>query len=83
MSSLSATGYVLPIVGAFEIFIGMLLLLRKWVPFALLLLAPISLNVLLFHIFLNLSGILPAIITIAINTVLIYKYWKAYKPLFQ
>ena len=83
MKSLSATGYVLPFVGVFEIFIGALLLIRKWVPFALLLLVPISVNVLMFHIFLNISGILPAVVTIGINIILIYKYWKAYKPLFQ
>lgn len=83
MNSLSATGYVLPVVGVFEIFIGVLLLLKKWVPFALLLLVPISMNVLLFHLFLNMTGILPAIITAGINIILIYKYWKAYRPLFQ
>lgn len=83
MKSLSATGYVLPVVGVFEIFIGLLLLFRKWVPFALLLLVPISVNVLLFHLFLNVSTILPAIITVVINIILIYKYWKSYRPLFQ
>lgn len=83
MKSLSATGYVLPLVGIFEIFIGTLLLLRKWVPFALLLLVPISFNVLLFHLFLNMSGILPAILTAFLNIILIYKYWKAYRPLFK
>lgn len=83
MKSLSATGYILPVVGVFEIFIGVLLLLRKWVPFALLLLVPITFNVLLFHLFLNMSGILPAIITAVITIILIFKYWKAYRPLFQ
>ena len=83
MKSLSATGYILPVVGVFEIFIGVLLLLRKWVPFSLLLLVPITFNVLLFHLFLNMSGILPAIITAVITIILIFKYWKAYRPLFQ
>jgi len=83
MDSLSASGYVLPLVGVLEIFVALLLLLKKWVPFALLLLAPISLNVLLFHLFLDLPNILPALITVLINVVLIYKYWKSYTPLFQ
>jgi len=83
IKSLSATGYVLPFMGIIEIFIGVLLLLRKWTPFALLVLVPVSLNVLLFHIFLNISGILPSLLTVIINSILIYKYWKAYKPLFQ
>lgn len=83
MSSLSATGYVMPFVGFLEVLIGLLLLLRKWVAFALLLLAPISLNILLFHLFLDISDILPAIIIVSLNTILIYKYWKAYRPIFK
>ena len=83
MKSLSASRYVLPLVGILEVFIGLLLLLKKWVPFALILLAPISINILLFHLFLDLPSILPAIIIVSINAVLIYKYWKSYKPLFQ
>ncbi|WP_339697636.1 DoxX family membrane protein [uncultured Marixanthomonas sp.] len=83
MQSLKATGYVLPIVGALEIFIGFLLLIKKWVPFALLLLAPISVNIVLFHLFLDLPGIAGAIVVTVINIILIYKYWKVYRPLFQ
>lgn len=83
MNSLSATGYVLQALGVLEIFIALLLISRKWVPFALLLSAPISINVLLFHVFLNMSHILIAIIIVGINIVLIYKHWKAYRPLFQ
>ncbi len=82
-NSLSATGYLLPVLGVVEIFIAILIIMRKWVPFALLLLAPISINVLLFHLFLNVSGIWIALIIVGINILLIYKYWKAYRPLFQ
>jgi uncharacterized membrane protein YphA (DoxX/SURF4 family) len=83
MKSLSATGYVLYFLGAIEIFIGILLLLKKWVPFALLVLVPISVNILMFHLFLDLPDILQAIIIAALNTILIIKYWKAYRPLFH
>ena len=83
MSSLSASGYVLPLIGVLEIFIGLLLFFKKWVPFALLVLVPISLNVLLFHLFLDIPRVLPPIIIVSINAILIYKYWKSYRPLFQ
>lgn len=83
ISSLESTGYVLYIVAALEIIIGLLLIIKKWVPFALILLAPISINILLFHIFLDVSGILVAIAMVTINVILIYKYWKSYRPLFQ
>lgn len=82
MSSLQATGYVLPIVGALEVLIGLLLLANKAVPFALLLLAPISVNIILFHLFLDLPGIAGALVIAILNIVLIYKHWKVYRPLF-
>jgi len=83
MESLQATGYVLYIVATLEIVIGLLLLFRTWVPFALLLLAPISVNILLFHLFLDISDIWFAIVIVSINIILIYKYWKSYRQLFQ
>ena len=82
MSSLRATGYVLPLVGVLEIIIGLLLLFNRSVPFALLLLAPISANIILFHIFLDLPGIGVALVIAVLNIVLIYKHWLVYKPLF-
>lgn len=83
MNSLTATGYVLYFLGAIEIIIGVLLLLKKWVPFALLVLVPISANILMFHLFLDLPDLLQAIIIASLNAILIIKYWKAYRPLFQ
>ena len=82
MSSLQATGYVLPVVGFLEIVIGLMLIANKAVAFALLLLAPISANILLFHLFLDMPGIAGAIVIAVINVILIYKHWKVYKPLF-
>jgi uncharacterized membrane protein YphA (DoxX/SURF4 family) len=82
MTSLEASGYVLPVVGFLEVLIGLLLVANKAVPFALLLLTPISINILLFHLFLDLPGIGGAIVIAVINVVLIYKHWKVYKPLF-
>jgi uncharacterized membrane protein YphA (DoxX/SURF4 family) len=83
MSTLNATGYMLPIVGALEVYVGVLLILKKWVPFALTLLAPISVNILLFHFFLDLSGgMIGALLVATLNTILIYKHWSQFKPLF-
>ncbi len=83
MTSLGATGYVLKIVGVLEIVIGALLLMKKWVAFALTLLAPISINILLFHLFLDVTGIGGALLVTVLNGILIYKYWTYYKSLFQ
>lgn len=75
-------GYIFSVVGFLEVFIGLMLLLKKWVAFALVLLAPISINILLFHLFLGLSGLPAAVAIVVFNGILIYKHWQQYKPLF-
>ena len=82
MSSLAATGYVLPVIAVFEIIIGLMLLFRIWVPFALVLLVPLSLNILLFHLFLDVPGIIAALVVVALNGILLYKHRIKYMPLF-
>ncbi|WP_333599500.1 DoxX protein [Flavobacterium sp.] len=82
MNSLGATGYIFPVVGVLEVIIGGMLLLKNWVAFALILLAPISINILLFHLFLDIPGLIVALAIVVFNTILIYKHWQQYKPLF-
>lgn len=82
MNSLEATGYIFPIVGVMEVIIGAFLLLKKWVAFMLILLAPISINILLFHLFLNIPGMSVALVIVILNAILIFKHWTQYKPLF-
>lgn len=83
MESLETTGYAFYLVAILEIAVAIMLLLKKWVPFALVLLAPLTINILLFHIFLDVSDIAVAIVMFSLNVLLMYKYWKAYRPLFQ
>ncbi len=82
MSSLNATGYIFPLLGLLEIFIGLMLLFKKWVPFVLTLLVPISINILLFHLFLDIPGVIMALLIVTLNTMLVYKNWRQYKTLF-
>lgn len=82
LSSLVATGYILKTVALLELIIGVLLLAKKWVAFALLSLVPISINIVLFHLFLGASGIAGALIVAILNGILIYKNWSSYKSLF-
>jgi putative oxidoreductase len=49
IGSFGEVDYVFPLVGIVELIIGVLLLLKKWVAFALLLLVPISINILLIQ----------------------------------
>src|SRR5580658_7116571 len=55
--ALVRTGYMIPLIFATQTLGGALLLLNCFVPLALALLAPVVLNIILFHIFLAPSGI--------------------------
>jgi len=82
MMAMMASGYMLKLVGATEIVVGILLLIKKWVPLALVVLAPISINMILFHLFLAPAGIVPAAVVTIINIALIYNNWSKLKILF-
>jgi putative oxidoreductase len=81
-SALAKTGYMIPFIGATEIIVGLLLILNKWVGFALIVLAPIAVNMVLFHINLAPAAIGPAALVTILNAILIYAYWDKYKTLF-
>lgn len=81
--AVAGKGYIMGLVGLTEIVVGLLLVIKKWVPFALVMLVPISINVVAFHAFVNLPNIFPAIFVAAANTYLIYKHWDTYRPLFS
>ncbi|MEL6809747.1 MAG: DoxX family membrane protein [Bacteroidota bacterium] len=76
-------GYIMGLVGLTEAVVGLLLIFKKWVPFALVMLVPISVNIVLFHAFVNLPNIGPAILVAAVNVYLMYKHWDYYRPLFS
>jgi len=78
----SGKGYIMGLVGLTEVVVGLLLIFKKWVPFALVMLVPISINIVLFHAYVNLPNIGPAIFVALVNAYLIYRNWNAYRPMF-
>lgn len=83
IESFGQVDYIFPVVAVLEIFIGTLLLIKKWVPFALILLVPICVNILLFHFYLDFTNVLPAIVVAILTAILVYKHWRSYRPLFN
>jgi uncharacterized membrane protein YphA (DoxX/SURF4 family) len=77
------TGYLLPLVKLIEISVGVMLLANRFVPLALVLLAPISVNVVAFHLFLDPAGILPAAVVAFLNTYLLFVYRPVYAPMLK
>ena len=77
-----ANSYILKTVGLIEVLVGLLLVSKKFVPFALVLMAPISVNIILFHGTLDPANIGPGAFVFVVNAFLIYANWNAFKNLF-
>jgi uncharacterized membrane protein YphA (DoxX/SURF4 family) len=75
------TGYMLQMVAGTQLLAGALLLLNLFVPLALVLLVPILVNIIAFHIFLQPAGIAPGAVLTAMELYLAWVYRKAYLPM--
>ena len=53
LDALQKVGYLFPVVFSIQLLGGVLLLLNRFVPLAIVMLAPIVINIVLFHGFLN------------------------------
>lgn len=72
--ALAQSGYMMPMIGIVLTGCGVLLLVNRFVPLALLLLAPFWVNSLLFHVFLEPSGLVPALVFCAVELALAWSY---------
>ena len=72
--ALAQTGYMMPMIGIVLLVSGVLLLVNRFVPLALLLLAPFFVNSFLFHAVLERSGLVPAGIFTALLLALAWAY---------
>ena len=80
---LQKTGYLLHAVALTEIVVGALLLLGYFLPLALVVLAPIVVNIFLFHVFLQLAGIETALVAAALYGHLVYIHRDRFSGLFS
>ncbi|MEM7185595.1 MAG: DoxX family membrane protein [Bacteroidota bacterium] len=76
-------GYIMGLVGLTEAVVGLMLIFKKWVPLALVILVPISVHIVLFHAFVNLPNIGPALLVALVNGYLMYRHREIYRPLFS
>ena len=81
--ALAASGYILKLVAITEIVTGVLLLVRRYSALALVLLAPLSVNIVLFHLVLapSISAGAPAYLLAGINVYLLFQYLPKYKAM--
>jgi hypothetical protein len=79
--ALFATGYVFPLLNATEVITGLLLLGGRFVPLALALLAPVVVNIVAFHLFLDPSGIVLPLAVLAAEIYLAWTYRATFAPM--
>ncbi len=79
--ALFASGYLFVVLKVVEVASGVLLLAGLFVPLALALLAPIVVNIVLFHAFLAPSGLPLALLVLALEIFLAWSYRSAYRPM--
>ncbi|MCA9553916.1 MAG: DoxX family protein [Myxococcales bacterium] len=78
MGALVQTGYLLPLVKAIELLTGLALLGNRFVPLALVLLAPIMVNIVTFHVFLTPGDVAMPVVLLALQLFLAWSYRDAY-----
>ena|SRR5271166_1593872 len=82
VGALMKSGYMMPLVWGTEIVAGVLILVGVFVPFALVLLAPVLVNIMLFHAFLAPSGNLLAIVLCLLALIVAWQHRRAFDSLF-
>jgi uncharacterized membrane protein YphA (DoxX/SURF4 family) len=81
VGAMLATGYLFPLVKGTEVVAGLLLLSNRFVPLALALLAPVLVNIILFHVFLEPAALpLPVVLLVA-ELYLARSYRDAFAPM--
>lgn len=80
MGGLAAAGYFFPLLKGTEVVVGALLLSGRFVPLALTVLAPITINILAVHVFLS-PGIGMALLITTLHLGLAWAYRDAFRSM--
>ena len=83
MGALMDTGYLWPVIKVTEIVCGVLLILGLFVPLALVGLAPIVLNILLFHIFLAPETVAIGIAAVVLGLYVAHQHRESFSGVLQ
>jgi hypothetical protein len=76
-----ATGYLFQLVKGTEVVVGLLLLSNRYVPLALTLLAPVLVNIVAFHVFLEPAALALPLVLLALELYLARSYRDAFAPM--
>lgn len=83
MDGMTASVYMMTTIKVIELICAVAFLTGKFVPLATVVIFPITVNILLFHVFVEPEGLLVAILLMIGNLFLAWHYRNKYKPLFK
>ena len=83
LGGLAASKYIFPVMAIIFIVAGLMFLFNKASPLAAVLVAPFSVNFILYHIFVDWAGWYMALIFALLNLVLIVAYRDKYMPMLR
>ena len=83
MDGINATGYLFKLIKITELLCGIAFVSGYFVPLAAVVIAPIIINIFLFHAFVDTSGLPVGIFLVLANIFLAYACWDKFKPLLE
>jgi uncharacterized membrane protein YphA (DoxX/SURF4 family) len=81
IGAMLATGYLFPLVRGTEVVAGLLLLSNRFVPLALTVLAPVMVNIIAFHVFLEPAALALPVVLLLAQLYLARTYRDAFAPM--
>lgn len=78
MQALESAGYVMPLVYGMQVIAGLMLLVRRFMPLALLILAPVVANIVLYDLFLNPGGFTTGAVIAVLYAFLLFRNRQAF-----
>lgn len=79
--ALMKSGYMFPMISGTQVLVGVLLLLNRFVPLALALIAPVVVNIIAFHLFLAPTGWIPGAVVLVLEIYLAWSYRNTFRPM--
>jgi len=80
--AMMATGYLIPLISATQVVVALLLLSNRFVPMALTIIAPVVVNIALYHVFLSPTlGVPLAAVVLVLEIYLAWAYREAFRTL--
>ncbi|NLF41764.1 MAG: DoxX family membrane protein [Bacteroidales bacterium] len=82
INGLLAASYFLPMLHFLEIFLGVLLVMGFFTPLVLVVLMPITINIVLYNLILNPGNLYLSLVLIVLHLYLLIMYRKSFRSLF-